>query len=260
MNVISPDLMSRCVQSYVDASRNLARRIPGGLVEEADGFTLIATRMPAPHYNPLFITSASVDPAAALARARAFYGQLGLPFRVTAFGEAARAADALVPELGEGAVYPGMVLPSLEGAVGEAPGLTVQKVETIEALEMFNTLSAQGFGESRATLRTFDAPAFLSDPADTRYIGFVGGAPVATSMRSVGRGVAMVLNVVTLPAFERRGIGAVMTRWAALPARDEGCDASFLHATQVGRPLYERVGYQYVMDIRVWRVAKRGDG
>lgn len=66
----------------------------------------------------------------------------------------------------------------------------------------------------------------------------------------------MILNVVTREGFGRRGFGEVMTRLAVFGAREEGCDASFLHSTAVGRPVYERIGYRHVVDIHMWRVER----
>lgn len=248
--------------------KRLAGLVPGSVVEEwgrrDDGgegpaVTMIATGVPLAQQNPVFLMSASLDMAGVLARARSFYGRLGLPFRVTAFGEVGlAAAAALGGELGPAARFPGMILSPIEGELVRAPSLSIERVETAEALRAFNDIVAEGFGVDRALMRAFDDASMLGAPGITRYLGSVDGQPAATSMRCITGGVSMILNVVTRPGYGRRGFGDVMTRLAVFDARGEGeaCDASFLHSTQIGRPVYERIGYRHVVDIHMWRVER----
>jgi len=51
-------------------------------------------------------------------------------------------------------------------------------------------------------------------------------------------------GIVTMSAARRRGYGAALT-WAALAAgREQGCVAATLTATEMGYPLYQRLGFQ----------------
>jgi predicted GNAT family acetyltransferase len=67
-------------------------------------------------------------------------------------------------------------------------------------------------------------------------------------------GVMGVYNVGVLPAARRRGVGAAVT--AALVARgvELGCHAAILHATTLGFPVYEGIGFTHVTDVHqyVW--------
>ena len=47
------------------------------------------------------------------------------------------------------------------------------------------------------------------------------------------------------PAYQRRGAGQLLTKWGIEKARREGCCAA-LDASEVGRPMYEKLGFQIV--------------
>jgi len=94
--------------------------------------------------------------------------------------------------------------------------------------------------------------ALLDEPDMVHYVGFVDGAPVATAMRFSSQRVATVANVSTIPAYRRRGIGEAMTWRAALDGRAAGCVASYLQASEMGFPIYQRMGYRHVLTHRGW--------
>lgn len=47
------------------------------------------------------------------------------------------------------------------------------------------------------------------------------------------------------PAFQRRGIGTLLTKWGVERAREEGCCVT-LDASAAGKPMYERLGFQVI--------------
>ena len=55
---------------------------------------------------------------------------------------------------------------------------------------------------------------------------------------------ALVLNVYTVPAWRRRGVAAALVRVVVDWAEARGCSAVVLHASDEGRPLYERLGFR----------------
>ena len=51
--------------------------------------------------------------------------------------------------------------------------------------------------------------------------------------------------LVTLPGHQRRGAGTMLLQWGCSIADDLGL-ITYLEATAVGRPLYEKVGFEEV--------------
>jgi GNAT superfamily N-acetyltransferase len=69
---------------------------------------------------------------------------------------------------------------------------------------------------------------------------------VATSGLIIAAGIPCLIGVVTIPEFRRRGIGACMTRAALDHARALGHRMAFLGTSDMGRGIYERMGFRFV--------------
>jgi GNAT superfamily N-acetyltransferase len=76
------------------------------------------------------------------------------------------------------------------------------------------------------------------------FVGYLDGAPVATNMLFTGGGVASVYAVATLPAAQRKGIGAAITLAPLLSAREAGYHHGVLFSTEMGVPVYQRIGFR----------------
>ena len=106
------------------------------------------------------------------------------------------------------------------------------------------------------------APAFaglfggMDDHDEYRgYVAFVDGRPVATSTVLLTGDVAGLYDVAVLPEMRRRGIGAAVTLGPFHEARREGARTAILHASPLGLPVYERLGFRTVctVDHFVWK-------
>jgi GNAT superfamily N-acetyltransferase len=92
----------------------------------------------------------------------------------------------------------------------------------------------------------------LAQPKVRLYTGSVDGVPVATAMLVVTGSVAGIYWVATLEAQRRRGYGEALT-WAAVAGGAEhGCTVASLQASELGRPVYARMGFDHVLDYWAW--------
>ena len=82
------------------------------------------------------------------------------------------------------------------------------------------------------------------DPLSRRFVAFLDGEPVATSRLSMAGGVAGLYTMVTLPHARRRGIGLAMAHRALLAGREAGMRIAVLQATDMGFPIYLRLGFE----------------
>ena len=62
---------------------------------------------------------------------------------------------------------------------------------------------------------------------------------------------ALVQNVYTEPAFRRQGLARRLMATAIAWCRDQGLRSVSLHASDIGRPLYEDLGFRQTNEMRL---------
>ncbi len=93
--------------------------------------------------------------------------------------------------------------------------------------------------------------AFTGPPA-TVYIARIGGSAVACALAvEAGRDCGIYM-VATAPSARRRGLATGLVRRALRDARDGGATTGSLQATQLGRSIYERLGFRDDGAIEMW--------
>jgi ribosomal protein S18 acetylase RimI-like enzyme len=75
---------------------------------------------------------------------------------------------------------------------------------------------------------------------------------VASSALIVIDGVAGVHYVGTLASHRRRGFGEAMTRHAVDEGAQAGCRSATLQASEMGQPIYERMGFRVVTQYKTF--------
>jgi hypothetical protein len=147
-------------------------------------------------------------------------------------------------------------LGALDGEVATPAGLRIEHVRGPEMRRLWARLLGEGsgFGEMAAQALAEIEPN-LSD-ADylqkPRYIGFLSGRPVATSVLVPAAGLAGVYAVSTIPDARGRGIGAAMTAVPLIEARAQGYRMGILQATAMGHAVYRRLGLRDVCEYRCY--------
>ncbi len=217
----------------------------------------VATGMPVAAFNPTFVVAPPRDPAASLERVRAFYARAGLAGEVNAWGETGDAIGDAARSAGfvAGHRIPCMLLTPLVATTPATPGPELRRVEDAATLRTFNDVCAEAFGLDRKVLAVLDDPRMLEVQGFGFHLGLLDGRAVGTAMTCCIDGVVLVFNVATQPSHRRRGIGEAMTRCAVNHGIDAGCEFAFLQASPDGQPLYERMGFQHVMEMATWSLA-----
>lgn len=86
----------------------------------------------------------------------------------------------------------------------------------------------------------------------TRLVARVDGRAVATAAVLVGAGVAGLYWIATDPAHRKKGIAAALTVAAMTVGRDSGMSVCTLQASELGRPVYRRLGFAPVSEIAIF--------
>ena len=133
-------------------------------------------------------------------------------------------------------------------------GLEIVRVETEEMLRQWIHVASIGFEVSREFEEVwygFFAEAVFDLPFQT-YIAFLNGQPVGTSQFFLSAGVAGIYNVTCLPDARGQGIGKAVTHAPLVDACAMGYRVGILQASDLGYPVYRRLGFQDFGELSVY--------
>jgi GNAT superfamily N-acetyltransferase len=98
----------------------------------------------------------------------------------------------------------------------------------------------------------WNTPGFLTTPGWDFFTGRYDGEPVATGLGYTSGGVTGIWGIATLPSLRGKGIGSAITRAVVDAGRARGAHATHLWSTELGYPVYRRMGFQHVGNRSVW--------
>jgi GNAT superfamily N-acetyltransferase len=140
---------------------------------------------------------------------------------------------------------PALVLAPIPAIPPAPPGLTIQLVTNAAAFADFLAIS-------QTVHRWVPSLRAAMDPAVALLVGYTGDEAVATARLACYGAVGEITGVVTAPTHRRRGLGTAMT-WAAIAeGARRRCTAMTLTASEMGYPVYLRMGFVPVCRYRTY--------
>jgi predicted N-acetyltransferase YhbS len=125
----------------------------------------------------------------------------------------------------------------------------VRDLRADEARSIGDLLSRAGFGPTVAGLIAFPRES----PSGDVLVAERDGSPIGgVCCASFGR-TGWIGALGVLPDARRRGAGEALTRAACARLRERGAETVLLFATDMGRPLYERLGFEPEGTVTAWR-------
>jgi GNAT superfamily N-acetyltransferase len=234
-------------------------------VIRAGGVVSILTGLPFDWFNQVLVEHDGATPDAVLAgvaRAR----EQGGPF---VFRLRQGVDDRFIPTLAHAGLAPEAEETSTPGMVAfpidrdatashAAPGLEIRRVAGITGIDDHRDVVTAGFGSDPAVALGTACPDLLDRPGCVAYVGYANGVPVASGLgwRS-GRTIG-VYSIATIQSARRRGYGATMTARVVADGVDAGCDVAALQASEMGRPIYERLGFRMVVRYTSYAPVRQG--
>jgi hypothetical protein len=224
------------------------------VVTRANGLVSVMTGLPMDWFNQILIEGEEATPAgvlAAVARARELDRDFVVRLRE---GIDDRFIPALI-EAGlapaeEGTSTPGMVafpIDHVAMAAQTSPGLEIRRVTDAAGIDAHRQVVTAGFGSDPAVALGTACVDLLDRTEYVVYVGYADGVPVVSGLgRRTGRTIG-VYSIATIASSRRRGHGAAMTARVVADGVAAGCDVAALQASQVGRPIYERLGFRTVV-------------
>lgn len=270
--MIYNNLIERCNQNWVSAMISLAQNSSEGRIEEfPDHTTIVRTGFPDQELNIVFMLKPSKFAEEIVRSVRESFVDTKTDYEVVVSPEASETSKPIVRELDLTLLRkePGMLMDSLPTSHRrQSKGFEIHRVENLdELLTFFKSMNA-GFGSTSDSLHSYIETnrqrwikaGKLNTRGSSYYIGYHHGKPVATSVRYASDHIAGIFAVSTVEEFRRRGFGEAMVWRAVIDGKlEEDCNMSFLQASDMGRPLYERMGYRVLVEYDVWSQKKPGN-
>ncbi len=227
----------------------------GGETRQCGALTITDSCTPLAMFNNIFVTRPLRDPLAEIRDAIALFDERGRPFVVRIREGLDPAAERACGELGfvDGGITPGMALADIAQPGTRVEGLTVLTARTHETFLHHLDVIEGGFGVPRQFIDMLMTERFLHVPDVEVYVGYLDDKPVASSALFVTGRTAGIYNVATLPDVRGRGIGEAMTWHCVRRGAAMGCVAATLQASDMGRPIYERMGFRLVSPYRTYQ-------
>jgi GNAT superfamily N-acetyltransferase len=240
---------------FVDAWRLMADVVPGGATSACDGLALAATGLNISGCNTAMALRLPDDPQVALEHAVRFFGARNLPWVLYA-GDATAVAlgpHALAAGLRRSYPEPAMfLLPEDVQSGPDIPGLAIEVVRDSRSMDVYRATAARGFGGTEDGFAIWANAHLLGTPGLRFFLGLMDGEPVATSCVYALHGIATINMVSTVKSHRRQGIGEAMTWRAIHDGLDDGCAVAFLHASEMGHPVYQRMGFRHAFTYNIW--------
>ena len=145
---------------------------------------------------------------------------------------------------------PGMVaFPIDRDAIAKqaAPELDIQRVTDAAGIDAHRLTATVGFGADPALAQGNVCADLLDQPDCVVYVGYADSDPVVSGLGwRTGRTIG-VYSIATIPSARRRGYAAAMTARVVADGVLAGCDTAALQVSEMGRPIYERLGFRTVI-------------
>jgi GNAT superfamily N-acetyltransferase len=240
-------------ENMTAAMTSLGSSVDGSLVRREDGIAIVATGLPLLLFNQVIVDG--VATADGLVAAVEVMRRRDGPFVVNLRlglddGFVGLMEDLGLVRLSERPWMPGMALYPIPGT-GEAAGSgehVIRPVTGHAGLEDHIRTAAGGFGMPEKILRAVMTSDLVARDEVVVYVGYARDEPVTTGVGfRTGRTIG-VYNIATLEHARGRGHGAAMTRRIAADGFALGCDVAILQASDIGYPVYERLGYRTVVE------------
>jgi ribosomal protein S18 acetylase RimI-like enzyme len=230
-------------------------QVAGSVVREDAGVTAFGTGLPLALFNQVVVTADNASVAGMKAAIHALQGR-DAPFYLVLRRGIDDRFSRLAIELGlvfEEGILPGMALHPILRDPGAPEGHEIRRVGDAAGLDDHLRVLSEGFGVPEAVGRPWIGAELWEREGCTVYVGYTDGLPVSSGFGiRTGRTIG-VYNIATLPSARRRGYGAAMTTRVVADGAAAGCDVAILQASELGRPIYERLGFRTVIGRDVYR-------
>jgi hypothetical protein len=234
------------VEQNLFATLRAVVRLPGGVVEEHEGFSRQSAPFDNGYFNSVFRARDDLDLDAQIA----WFAGRGVPsFCVWTRDEPLAARLVARGFKADFERSPGMAARMDELDWGLVEGIAVHTVTDDGRWDDLSAVFRGAYDVAQSVPQQWvdasRAYGFGAMPW-TIHLAYADGAPAAIAMGVAAGGVCGLYCVGTTPAARGRRLGAAVSFAACAAGRAAGCDRAVLFASPEGIPLYRRMGLRLV--------------
>ncbi|MEP7216096.1 MAG: GNAT family N-acetyltransferase [Anaerolineaceae bacterium] len=137
---------------------------------------------------------------------------------------------------------PALLLHPLPAQLSQPRGFHARLVKTHEDAQAYSRLESEE--QEDQAFQTLMAETAMRMPGCQLLLGVSDGVPVSRSMAITTGEMVGVHNVYVPPSLRRRGFATGITAAAISAGREAGATAACLEATQLGLPVYLKMGFR----------------
>ncbi|MFC0505384.1 GNAT family N-acetyltransferase [Micromonospora costi] len=245
----------RAAAAYFDAIETICGVTPKGWYAEQGTARAAVTHTDIATLNVAYDITAEPD-LASLDEMATAVGRQATRWSIMVRGEAGEEVAALAARHG---LLDRGDLPLLACAAGDIAlrAATAQRgaVRQVGATEsdLYTDTLTRGFEAPEGTFGSLMGGGVLDADPITGYLAEEAGKPAGTGLGLRTGGVVGVFNIAVVPTARGRGLGRAITETVLRDGVAAGADAAYLHSSDMGRPLYESMGFRLVETWTVFR-------
>ena len=131
----------------------------------------------------------------------------------------------------------------------QIPGFTIERVTDAASFARWYEATVAGFFPSTPSIAqiyydVYTLFGFDEQSPFLHYTGYMNGEPVTSSTLLFTENMAGIYDVSTVPSARGKGLGRAITLAPLLEAQARGYQYVCLQATQMGFPVYQRIGFR----------------
>lgn len=251
--------------NLAESSRRLFELDSGATVEAGEGWLFGAGTASHPVIsNAAFRIDDRLEPDELLERATAFFGARGRGFAVWARAEAEEDRD-LIAALGRAGLRKVFAMPEMALDRSPAPcpppeGAELRRVTSAADARSYWEVAADAYatnGFPEEVSAHYDRHDGLWADGVAAFLGLLNGRPASIAMTIVSHGVAGIYWVGTRQDARGGRLGTALTTAAVEAGFEMGGEIASLQASPLGRPIYERMGFEAIYDYELYLCARR---